>query len=103
MAESYRYAPPLTPLPPVTWRRLNLRTTWNDVGVEGKTEHRDYECWGHDSRMGRTSYRVTCPFCERTMRVYPWSLAGTGKRCDCGAIFGSRGLCYRLKETFTEP
>lgn len=30
-----------------------------------------------------------CPFCGSPVRAYWWSLAGSGKRCDCGAKFDS--------------
>ncbi len=32
-----------------------------------------------------------CPWCQQEVKAYVWSLAGGGKRCDCGAIFGMTG------------
>ena len=37
-----------------------------------------------------TSY-VICPFCTTRVLVHHWSLAGSGKRCTCGVIFGYFG------------
>lgn len=34
-----------------------------------------------------------CPWCQSEVRAYWWSLAGGGKRCDCGAKLDS-GLMY---------
>ena len=44
--------------------------------------------------MGQVVLVLSCPFCECVTEVYLWSLAGSGKRCDCGAKFeisGGRG------------
>tara|TARA_Y100001963_G_scaffold146115_1_gene220629 strand:+ start:372 stop:638 length:267 start_codon:yes stop_codon:yes gene_type:complete len=35
-----------------------------------------------------------CPFCKSEVRAYWWSLAGCGKKCDCGAKFHS-DLIYK--------
>lgn len=40
------------------------------------------------SEIGRTIEYVTCPFCETEVTTYAWSRAGSGKRCQCGAILG---------------
>lgn len=37
-------------------------------------------------RDGRTTIRIICPFCNAKILAYLWSLAGCGKRCDCGVI-----------------
>lgn len=31
-------------------------------------------------------YGIRCPFCDVTTEAYVWSLAGSGKRCECGAV-----------------
>lgn len=46
---------------------------------------------GYYPEMGRSSAKVICPFCNYSTRVYLWSFAGCGKRCDCGALMGWRG------------
>ncbi len=43
------------------------------------------------SRVGRTLVRLTCPFCQADVEAYLWSLAGSGKRCSCGALLGQLG------------
>lgn len=40
------------------------------------------------SRMGRSTVFVTCPFCEVETECFTWSIHGSGKRCECGAILG---------------
>ena len=35
---------------------------------------------------GRTTADVECPWCGVVTQVRVWSLAGSGKRCDCGAL-----------------
>lgn len=35
---------------------------------------------------GRSTVTVTCPFCGTDTQAYLWSLAGSGKRCECGAV-----------------
>jgi ribosomal protein S27E len=41
------------------------------------------------SRFGRTTVEVQCPFCGAVVVAYVWSLAGSGKRCTCGALHTS--------------
>lgn len=28
---------------------------------------------------------VRCPFCKQSLKAFHWSLAGGGKKCQCGA------------------
>ena len=35
---------------------------------------------------GRSTVTVRCPFCEVETEARLWSLAGSGKRCECGAL-----------------
>jgi hypothetical protein len=37
------------------------------------------------STVGRTEVYIVCPFCGTENKAYLWSLAGSGKRCQCGA------------------
>lgn len=39
---------------------------------------------------GRSEAFFTCPFCSRSVTARTWSLAGGGKRCECGAMIGWR-------------
>ena len=34
---------------------------------------------------GRRTRTIQCPFCDCEIEAYVWSLAGSGKRCYCGA------------------
>jgi len=64
-------------------------------------EQRPYEVISYNPRpSGRSSYDLRCPFCERIVECFAWSLAGSGKRCSCGAAFGPihGGTSTRAKE-----
>lgn len=43
------------------------------------------------STMGRTRVEIICPFCSARVIAYLWSLAGSGKRCECGVKFDHYG------------
>jgi hypothetical protein len=45
---------------------------------------------GYDG-PGKTWVIVKCPYCEATTKCFVWSLAGSGKRCSCGALHSSYG------------
>lgn len=34
---------------------------------------------------------IRCPWCDTVTEAYVWSLAGSGKRCECGAKFTWHG------------
>lgn len=34
---------------------------------------------------------IQCPFCNSQVQAFHWSLAGSGKKCGCGAKFNSWG------------
>ncbi len=38
---------------------------------------------------GRSTVRVWCPWCLHHTRCYIWSLSGSGKLCECGALLCS--------------
>jgi hypothetical protein len=59
------------------------------------TEERPYSAVGQRSEFGRSTVDLCCPFCGSTVTAYRWSLAGSGKRCACGAKFGSTGRAVR--------
>lgn len=63
---------------------------------DANVEQRAFETSGRRERMGRTSVTIWCPFCSRGVETFVWSLAGGGKRCDCGAIFTSMGNAYHF-------
>jgi len=36
--------------------------------------------------VGRVYVVVVCPFCGNNIGAFLWSLCGSGKKCDCGAV-----------------
>lgn len=42
------------------------------------------------------TWHIECPYCFAEVKAYLWSLCGGGKRCNCGALFGSHGTAYKL-------
>lgn len=42
--------------------------------------------WGYRADFGRASIKFKCPFCGEILTGYLWSLAGSGKKCDCGVL-----------------
>lgn len=47
------------------------------------------------SSVGRSIAYVTCPFCGVETMCYIWSLAGSGKKCPCGAKHSGQGYTTR--------
>lgn len=59
-------------------------------------EHRGLrELW---REFGRIKVEIHCPFCEDDVEAYLWSLAGSGKRCPCGALLTQVGA-WKRKDT----
>jgi hypothetical protein len=56
--------------------------TVGDLSVESRLHDRTTI----SSTVGRTVVAILCPFCGVTTEAYLWSLAGSGKRCECGAV-----------------
>ena len=51
-----------------------------------KAESRPYVTKEYVSEEnGRSHIWLNCPFCKASVKAYVWSLAGGGKRCECGA------------------
>lgn len=40
----------------------------------------------YPAAAGRTTASIRCPFCDCVVQARTWSLAGSGKRCYCGAV-----------------
>ena len=38
--------------------------------------------------MGRAPGDANCPFCTALVSGFAWSVAGSGKKCACGAVLG---------------
>lgn len=49
------------------------------------TESRFYDVEAVRIENGRSQQDIRCPFCGCLITAYLWSLAGTGKLCECGA------------------
>jgi hypothetical protein len=49
-------------------------------------EFRLHERTYYPAPAGRTYYLIVCPFCGCSIEVRAWSLGGSGKRCECGAL-----------------
>jgi hypothetical protein len=49
------------------------------------------------NEAGRSRIGIECPFCKARVVAYVWSLAGSGKRCECGALHLSGG-CTKGKK-----
>ena len=61
-----------------------------------RIESRFYRIVSESRRERGMSTRVVeCPFCGCHTEARLWSLAGSGKRCDCGALFGWMGTATR--------
>lgn len=72
------------------------KTTFSDA--RNGAEHRTFTV--HRTGLEYPSsiiWYFRCPWCDHEIKAYLWSLAGGGKRCLCGAIFGSTGG-YKLPE-----
>lgn len=54
-------------------------------------EVREHRSVPGPSTMGRSIVWITCPFCGTEVTAYLWSLAGSGKRCPCGAKHNGYG------------
>lgn len=85
---------------PVKKRRTRKGPTFSDAWQQpDAVEMREYRA--HCESMEPPSSIVLyfhCPFCRSEVKAYLWSLSGSGKRCDCGAMFSSRGYGIHWKE-----
>lgn len=51
--------------------------------------------WGNKNARW---FIIECPFCFSEITVNAWSFAGSGKKCSCGALMGSMGTGFKIKE-----
>ena len=61
-------------------------------------ESRQHRSFNHRSKFGRSTVDIECPFCQEIVTAYIWSLAGSGKKCVCGAIHVTGSTLKRLTE-----
>ena len=76
---------------------------FSDVHENAEVETRDFAIEGGRSAPGRSTVVILCPYCNAHVTAYLWSLAGGGKRCECGALFGSTGNAYQWREPTGVP
>jgi hypothetical protein len=43
------------------------------------------------SEFGRSTVVIECPCCGADTEAFVWSLGGSGKRCECGALHTQYG------------
>lgn len=55
------------------------------------TNKLSYQVLNRISQNGKTRILIKCPCCGEEVWAFVWSLAGSGKRCPCGAKHGSFG------------
>lgn len=76
--------------------------TWAEIGDpknDNRIEERDSGGYTRKiSQMGKTRVMLTCPFCKYELWAYLWSLAGGGKRCQCGALCGGSGTFHHFAD-----
>lgn len=62
---------------------------------ESEPETRRFTVVAEHSEFGRSSVTIICPFCGTYVTAFLWSLAGSGKRCTCGAKLNRYGEARR--------
>jgi len=73
-----------------------IKTRFDDIHkVNCETRKIEVHRDGLEHPSSRIIY-FNCPWCKNEVKAYVWSMCGGGKRCDCGAIFGSYGRGYKL-------
>ena len=80
--------------------------TWDDIHKTGANNIESRDCGGYGRilrGMGKTRVELTCPFCKVPVTAYLWSLAGGGKRCDCGAMAGRDGTFHHFADRAGTP
>jgi hypothetical protein len=67
--------------------------------AQKRMEERPYSTTGRTHSVGRSSVIARCPFCDREVTIYLWSIAGSGKKkCLCGAALHADGVARKLVE-----
>lgn len=69
---------------------------WSETR-DPSVEQRTYTNTPVNHRVGRSTLYITCPFCGDSVRTVLWSLCGGGKRCSCGALFGSLSVAFHWR------
>lgn len=90
------YMKPRTPKPGLKKGKIDISRWKEDIQPAYDSRQKYYylnikleDKWKKDSRFGRSTAEVLCPFCDFIQKIYIWSFAGCGKRCDnCGVHLG---------------
>lgn len=56
--------------------------------------------FNYKAAFGRATVDIRCPYCQVVTTCFCWSLAGSGKKCECGALhisFGTRAPIIKNK------
>lgn len=75
------------------------------VGYKNKcvlAEQKEFSTKQYKGRHGETTVDIICPFCGVTSIAYLWSLAGSGKKCGCGAKFTYLCGAYKILKPIQE-
>lgn len=51
---------------------------------------------------GQRVVGVRCPFCDCVVEAYLWSISGSGKRCECGAVIRRNNMTAGFEATKEE-
>lgn len=71
--------------------------TWEQVyrpAADKPVRSLEYQRSRTYAEVGRSWFEAVCPFCQADVKCYVWSICGAGKRCDCGALIGRRGMAH---------
>jgi hypothetical protein len=72
--------------------------------IQVRMQERPYTMRDRTSTMGKSSVIATCPFCDASVVIYLWSIAGNGKKlCACGAALHKDRIARKLVELPSDP
>ena len=52
-----------------------------------------------EGAKGQRVVGVLCPFCDCVVEAYLWSISGSGKRCECGAVIRRNNMTAEYEAT----
>lgn len=72
---------------------IQMRNQGREYSVTANGADRDVT-----GRRTQKTIVAVCPFCNAEVKIFVWSLSGSGKLCQCGAKFQSGGRAYKVIE-----
>jgi hypothetical protein len=63
----------------------------------GNNERKPHVRTSTYSEFGRSYVFIMCPYCGEETKAFVWSLAGSGKKCPCGALHVNSGVTIRAR------